>query len=182
MATSSSESETANPGIIIPANSEVGKSYNCNIFIGNDRLKAEFQSEPVTIKTEHHCVFLGSKFFCIYNIPGLVEVNPEHIDRNKQEIMKAIAQSPVSVVIFVWTQIGGHAQQDNVIVFNYLNNAYKFLARSLMFVVNNVPRRRSREYEGQFIGILSNMLKPMLISMGDIIFIDTILRVRVSLI
>jgi hypothetical protein len=173
MATSFSQSETRENGIIILGNAGAGKSHICNILVGYNRFEAEFQPEAVTTVTEHDRVTLGSNSFRIYNIPGLVEVNQEHIDRNKREIMKAFDQSPTSIVLFVWTQIGGRAQNDDVIAFNALNDAYKFPTGSLTFIVNNIPTKRPPDYEGKFITTLSTMLKPMPVSLKDTFFLDT---------
>lgn len=173
MATSFYQNETDEHGIIILGNAGAGKSHICNMLIGHIRFEAEFQPEAVTTVTEHHRITLGSKSFKIYNIPGLIDVNQENIDRNKREIMKAFEQSPTSIVLFVWTQIGGRVQNDDVIAFNALNNAYKFPTGSLLFIVNNIPPKRPHDYEGKFITILSNMLKPMQVSLKDTLFIDT---------
>lgn len=173
MATFFSQTETNEHGIIILGNAGAGKSHICNILAGYNRFEADFQPEAVTTVTEHDRITLGSAPFRLYNIPGLVEVNQEHIDQNKREIMKAFDQSPISIVLFVWTQIGGRVQNDDVIAFNALNDAYKFPTGSLMFIVNNIPSKRPPDYEGKFIAILSNMLKPMPVSLEATFFLDT---------
>ncbi|CAF1547302.1 unnamed protein product, partial [Didymodactylos carnosus] len=164
--------KSSEPGIIILGNSGAGKSYICNILIGYERFKAEFQPEAVTTETEHHQITVGSNAFRIYNIPGLVEVNQEQIERNKREIMKAFDQSPTSVVLFVWTQIGGRAQNDDIIAFNALNEAYKFPSGSLMFVINNIPLKRPFDYEAKFLATLTNVLNPMPVAMDGTFFLD----------
>lgn len=172
MSSRSFRGESSEPGIIILGNAGAGKSFICNILIGHERFKAEFQPEAVTTETEHDWVEVGSKIFRIYNIPGLVEANQESIDRNKREIMKAFDQSPISVVIFVWTQVGGRAQNDDIIAFNALNQAYKFPTGSLMFLVNNIPTRRPRDYEAKFLATLTNTLKVMPVTTDDTFFLD----------
>lgn len=166
--------DTPDGGIIILGNAGSGKSYICNLLIGHDRFKADFQPEAVTTETEHHQVLFGSKSCRIYNIPGLIEVNQEQIDRNKREIVKAFEQCPTSVVIFVWTQIGGRAQPDDAIAFNALKTAYQFPPGSLMFIVNNIPVRRPGDYEAKFLTTLGNLLRPVPVSLKDTFFLDTL--------
>ncbi|CAF1281563.1 unnamed protein product [Rotaria magnacalcarata] len=112
--------------------------------------------------------------YLIYNIPGLVEINQEQIDRNKKEIMKAFKECPTSIVIFVWAQIGGRAQDDDVIAFNALNDAYKFPVESLMFIVNNIPPNRPQQYEGKFLAVLNDTIKSFDVTTVDTIFIDAV--------
>ncbi|CAF1532438.1 unnamed protein product, partial [Rotaria sp. Silwood1] len=88
--------------------------------------------------------------------------------------MKAFEECPESVVIFVWTHVGGRTQNDDVIAFGALNDAYRFPPESLLFVVNNVPADRPERYEGLFIVALENALKPIPVSAKDTIFIDTL--------
>ncbi|UJR12776.1 hypothetical protein I4U23_016950 [Adineta vaga] len=172
MTTRFNGTNTSEPGIIILGNAGAGKSYLCNLLIGHDQFEAAFRPQAVTKQTEYHRILIGSNYVRIYDIPGLVEANQAKIDQNKREIMKAFQECPVAVVIFVWAQVGGRAQQDDIIAFKALNDAYQFPADSLMFVVNNIPQRRPSEYEGQFIATLSNMLKPISIWMNDVIFVD----------
>ncbi|CAF2144238.1 unnamed protein product [Rotaria magnacalcarata] len=108
--------------------------------------EADFRPEAVTTISEYHRMETKESDYLIYNIPGLVEINQEQIDRNKKEIMKAFKECPTSIVIFVWAQIGGRAQNDDVIAFNALNDAYKFPVESLMFIVNNIPPNRPQQY------------------------------------
>ena len=68
----------------------------------------------MTTVTEHYRIQADGHDLLVYNIPGLVEVNQAKIDQNKEEIQKAFKECPTSIVIFVWTQIGGRAQNDDV--------------------------------------------------------------------
>ena len=159
-------------GIIILGNAGAGISFLCNLIIGSERFKADFQPDAVTSETEYHRMETPNCDYLVYNIPGLVETNQEHIDRNKQEIQKAFNSCPNAIVIFVWTHVGGRVQNDDVLAFEALNNAYAFPREALMFVVNNVPTTRSDKYEGLFITTLVNALNAKWIREIDTIFID----------
>lgn len=174
MASGNSSSGKHTYGIIILGNAGSGKSFLCNMIIGSERFEADFRPVAVTQETEHHRITTKQCDYLVYNIPGLVEVNQSQIDRNKKEIMKAFVECPTSVVIFVWTQIGGRVQNDDVIAFKALNDAYKFKLESLLFVVNNVPVSRPATYEGLFIATLKSSLPSVQISNIDTIFIDSI--------
>ena len=160
-------------GLIILGNAGSGKSYICNLLLGKNRFESEFQAEAVTTRTEYERLDMGAWALRVYNIPGLVEADQQHIDRNRVEIMRAFAECPKSIVIFVWSQVGGRAQANDVIAFKALNDAYPFSRRSLAFVVNNLPRNRPPKYEGQFLTTLNSALSPLSISVKDTIFVDT---------
>jgi hypothetical protein len=104
----------------------------------------------------------------------LIESHQKAIDRNKREIVKAFEQSPISVVMFVWTQVNGQPQPDDIIAFKALKEAYKFPSNSLMFVVNNIPSNRPSTYEGRFFALLAKMLNPIPISLEDMFYLDTL--------
>jgi ElaB/YqjD/DUF883 family membrane-anchored ribosome-binding protein len=174
MASRSYSSKKPEYGIIILGNSGSGKSFLCNIIIGSTKFQAGFQPDAVTTATEHHRIETSKCDYLVYNIPGLIEADQERIDLNKKEIQKAFNECPTSVVLFVWRQTGGRVQNDDVIAFNALNEAYKFPRDGLLFVINNVPVQRPMGYEGKFIATLNNLLKPMSVSDIDAIFIDTL--------
>ena len=159
-------------GIIILGSAGSGKSFLCNLIIGSEKFEADFRPEAMTTKTEHYRIETSQCDYLVYNITGLVEINQSQIDHNKQEIQQAFEECPTAIVIFVWTQIGGRAQSDDVIAFKALNDAYAFPQEALMFVVNNVPTSRPTTYEGLFIMTLTNTLQPLSLSDIDIIFID----------
>jgi hypothetical protein len=109
----------------------------------------------------------------IYNVPGLVDSQQKNIERNKGEIMKAFNESPISVVLFIWRQTGGRIVNEDIMGFKALEEAYKFPVGSLMFIVNDVPRRRPSKYNGEFFAELETQLAPMPVKMDDVCFIDS---------
>jgi len=159
-------------GLIILGNSGAGKSYICNMLIGYERFETDFRREAVTTTVEYHRIDTGSCDLLIYNIPGLIASHQEAIDRNKREIRKAFEQSPISVVMFVWTQVNGQPQPDDIIAFKALKEAYKFPSNSFMFVLNNIPSKRPATYEGRFFALLKKMLNPIPISLEDMFCLD----------
>jgi len=157
-------------GVIILGNGGSGKSYLCNMIIGQDRFETDCRRESVTTTTEYHRITTGPSDLLIYNVPGLIESHQETIERNKREIIKAFKQCPISVVIFVWTQVDGRPLPDDIIAFRALQQAFQFSNKSLMFVVNKVPSKR----EGIFLAFLTQILNTMSISLEDIFCIETL--------
>lgn len=172
--TSTVETPESTISLIILGNAGSGKSFLCNIILDNERFESNFLPSAVTTKTENETINANQYKWVVFNIPGLIEIDQEAINRNKEEIMKAFNQSSQSIVIFVWTQIGGRAQTDDIIAFNALNAAYRFPQESLFFVVNNLPAQRSKQYEGLFLATLSGRLTNVTISADNVVFIDTI--------
>jgi hypothetical protein len=161
-------------GLIILGNAGAGKSYICNMIIGYERFETDFRREAVTTTAEYHRINAGPSDLLVYNIPGLIESHQEEIDRNKREIIKAFERCPISVVMFVWTQVDGRPQPDDIIAFKALKEAYKFSSKSLIFVLNNIPSKRPPTYEGRFLALLTKMLNPMPISLEDMFFLNTL--------
>jgi hypothetical protein len=174
METNSVPSKKPEYGLIILGNSRTGKNYISNMIIGYERFETDFQREVVTTTVECHRIDAEATDLLIYNIPGLIESHQEEIDRNKREVIKAFEQCPISVVMFVWTQVDGRPQPDDIIAFKALEQAYKFSSKSLMFVVNNIPSRRPPTYERRFLALLTKMLNPIPISLEDMFFLDTL--------
>ncbi|UJR18585.1 hypothetical protein I4U23_005492 [Adineta vaga] len=104
-----------------------------------------------------------------------MEINA--LSNKKQEyglIILVFEQSPTSVVMFVWTQVDGRPKPDDIIAFKALQEAYKFSLKSVMFVINNIPSKRSPTYEGRFITLLKKTLNPIPISLEDMFFLDNL--------
>nr|ACD54694.1 GIMAP7 GTPase [Adineta vaga] len=161
-------------GLIILGNGGAGKSYICNMIVGYKRFETDFRQEAAATTVEYHRIDTGSSDLLVYNMPGLIESHQEKIDRNKKQIIKVFEQSPTSIVMFVWTQVDGRPKPDDIIAFKALQEAYKFSSKSVMFVVNNIPSKRSPTYEGRFITLLKKTLNPMPISLEDMFFLDTL--------
>ncbi|CAF4587791.1 unnamed protein product, partial [Rotaria socialis] len=144
-------------GLIILGNSGAGKSCIYNMIIGYERFETDCRREAVTTTVQSHRIFAGPSDVVIYNIPGLIESHQEEIDRNKREIVKVFEQSPISVVIFLWTPVDGRPKPDDIIAFKALKEAFKFLSKSLIFVLNNIPSNRPPTYEGRCMFYLDNL-------------------------
>jgi ribosome biogenesis GTPase A len=108
MAAASSVSENK-AGLIILGNAGSAKSFLCNLLIGDKRFESAFQPGAVTKETEHHRVKVSttthphsSRYFYVFNIPGLVDVDDKRIEQNIQEIKRAFKKCPNSIVLYVW--------------------------------------------------------------------------------
>ncbi|CAM4972667.1 unnamed protein product [Rotaria socialis] len=161
-------------GIIILGNAGSGKSFLCNVLIGTDRFKSNFDPGAVTTETEHQRVKIHGKYLYIFNIPGLIDLNDDRIKQNKEEIEKAFKACPNSLVLYVWSHVGGRCQRDDVIAFKALYEAYKFPKDSLAFVVNNLDPIRPEGYDEKFMVTLKVALAPQTFPASDFVFIEKI--------
>ena len=137
-------------GVIILGNSGVGKSLLANVLLGREAFQHETQARAVTTKTEYaQCEINGTKY-AVYNIPGLIELNQDRIERNKGEIDRAFKQHPYAVILYVFgTGRGGRVDVNDVIAFNAINKAYPFSEKSVVFIVNQIPTDRKSNYESE---------------------------------
>ena len=165
-------------GIIILGNTGAGKSYICNLLLGENRFETGFEPDAVTTETERVSIMHRRQKYQVFNIPGLIEANDELIEGNKREIYNAFQMCERSIVIFVWRETGGRAQSDDIIAFNALNSAIEFAPESLMFIVNNVPSNREPEYDAKFIVLLSKLLKSSKVSMESTFFLENMRSIK----
>lgn len=141
-------------GLLILGNSGVGKSYLANVILNRQKFKHELRPRSVTSYTENAPLIVGKNVIEVFNIPGLIENDPELISRNKTEIAKAFQQQPFCVICFVFSSQGGRIRNEDVVAFHALDKAYHLERRSLCFVVNDVPAIRCSDYEGETVGEL----------------------------
>jgi predicted GTPase len=161
-------------GLIILGNSGVGKSFLANILLGREAFAHEFQPNSVTHVTEFQEMELGHDIFAIFNIPGLIEAEQERIDLNKIEIDKAFAQRPNSIVMFVFGQRGGRIQEEDITAFNAINAAYPFKPKSLVLVVNSLPKKRLPSYEGTTLVLFQQLFKDVHVNNSNLCFLNYI--------
>ena len=164
-------------GVIIVGNSGAGKSFLCNLLIGEDIFESKCTPEGVTKVTETYKISCGGMFdFLIYDIPGMIDADQDDIENNKKEIEKAFNNCPESIVIFAFRETGGRAQLDDIIAFKALQASYRFPPNCLMFVLNNIPADRPTEFDGKFMVTVSKLLPLAGISNETMFFLQTLNR------
>ncbi|CAF1060592.1 unnamed protein product [Didymodactylos carnosus] len=146
-------------GIIPLGNTGVGKSYLMNMLIGQEIFKSGAQADSVTAESKYYevCPPSGSDRWRMYDVSGLVELDQTKIDRNIKEIRKAFNETPISLVMFVWTgAVGGRPLATDVLAFKYLYVAYEFPYSSIIHVINKPPKVVDRnEYLERFVELVS---------------------------
>ena len=173
MTTLSGQSPSERYGLIILGNSGVGKSFLANLFLQKESFVHQTSATAVTTATEFIEYTTGNKTYVVFNIPGLIEADQERIEINKREIDKAFQQCPNGIVIYVFGTQKGRIRNEDVIAFQALNDAYPFDTKSLVLVVNGIPRQnRAPNYEGETIVLLQKMLRTELPK--NICFLDDI--------
>ncbi len=102
---------------------------------------------------------MGNETYAIFNVPGLIEADQKHIEMNKVEIDKAFRERPTSLILYVFGSQGGRIRDEDVVAFNALNKAYPFDLKSLVLIVNGLPKDRPKNYEGEVIVLLEELIK-----------------------
>ena len=172
-ATARKEPISEYPGLIILGNSGVGKSFLANIIVREESFVHKASATAVTTRTESIQCNYRDERYVIFNIPGLIESDQERIDINKQEIEKAFNTCPNSVIIYVFGAQTGRIRNEDVIALKALNDAYSFKEKSLIFVINGIPRQnRPSNYQGETIAYLKNILGKTM--SNNICFLDNI--------
>jgi len=151
-------------GVLFLGCSGVGKSFLCNILLGRQQFLHDFRASAVTTKSEsaHHSFKMKNGYnmnATVFNVPGLIENNPEAIRGNKVEIQRAFAQCPFSIVVFVFECSGGRLREEDITAFTELDRAYQFNRASLCFVFNQLRKRRPAAYDGQATALLQQHIK-----------------------
>jgi GTPase SAR1 family protein len=146
-------------GLIILGNSGVGKSFLANVLLGQEAFVHLATPRAVTTQTEFKEINLGNETFAIFNIPGLIEADQKRIEMNKVEIGKAFKERPISLILYVFGSQGGRIRDEDVVAFNALHKAYPFNLKSLVIIVNGLPKDRPKNYEGEVIVLLEELLK-----------------------
>jgi hypothetical protein len=113
----------------------------------------------VTTQTEFKEINLGNETFAIFNVPGLIEADQKRIEMNKVEIGKAFSERPTSLILYVFGSQGGRIRDEDVVAFNALHKAYPFDLKSLVIIVNGLPKDRPKNYEGEVIVLLEELIK-----------------------
>ncbi|CAF1398521.1 unnamed protein product [Adineta steineri] len=165
-------------GLIILGNSGVGKSFLANILLGREAFRHEFSARSVTHRTEFQEITIDDQDYAIFNIPGLIEADQviknddryhrfyvcipavfqTRIDLNKREIDRAFTLRPNSLIIYVFALINGRMHNKDAVAFNAINKAYPLKVESLLLVVNRLPVVRPKNYEGETILLLQDIL------------------------
>jgi hypothetical protein len=81
------------------------------------------------------------------------------VDINKREIDHAFTQRPNSIIIYVFGQQNGRIRDEDVVAFNAINKAYPLQIESLLLVVNGLPAGRPKNYEGEVMLMLQDIIQ-----------------------
>lgn len=161
-------------GILLLGNSGVGKSFLANVCLRRSQFVHEESITSVTTSTD----FSDQEQFKIFNIPGLIESEQSHIERNKREIEKAFQECPNSRIVFVCAgSVGGRLQDQDVVAYKALSKAYRFNPRSVVFVMNRLAKKtaKSTKYRIEAIDMMRKMFElPSTVTQQQFVFTSQI--------
>lgn len=149
-------------GLILLGNSGVGKSFLANCILNDENaFESRFSVRSVTHVTEWKQIRgLNHYVYDVANIPGLIEANQQLVDRNRHEIMNALAKYHLSIVIFVFGHRNGRIADEDLVAFNAITDAYQFHPDSLLIFINGIPNDHPIDYfekTGNLIQQLTNV-------------------------
>ncbi len=87
-------------GIILAGNTGVGKSFLANVILGKEAFLHKKQARSVTTAVEREDITISWGKISVFNIPGLIELEPANIERNKNALRKAFAFCENQVIHF----------------------------------------------------------------------------------
>ncbi|CAM4841878.1 unnamed protein product, partial [Rotaria magnacalcarata] len=128
------------------------------MLIGDELFESRFDAYSVTRKTKYVTVKIKNTRYAIFDIPGLIENSENNMEENKREIYQAFYMIPNSVIVFIFTTSNGRINYQDIAAFKALNAAYDFYKKSLLFIVNNIPKERPDGYEYDVITLLIRAL------------------------
>ncbi|CAF3433682.1 unnamed protein product, partial [Rotaria socialis] len=128
------------------------------MLLGKEVFESRFDAHSVTRKTAYVALEKQTIHYAIFDIPGLIENSESNLEENKREIYRAFYMMPDSIIVFIFGTSGGRINCQDVAAFKAMNVAYGFDNKSLLLIVNNIPKERSDQYENEIITILIRAL------------------------
>jgi len=156
--------------VLTLGNSGAGKSLLDNILLGKHQFVHESSADSCTSEVEHVVVERAwgedgaRKTFAVFNIPGLLEIDKDKIERNKNAIKAAFGRYATvdQFILFVLGNDGGRPRGADAEAFSSMLEAYELQTESVLFVCNRKPRNpkpNSEAYEAQFISLFKTATK-----------------------
>lgn len=143
--------------LYIIGNTGVGKSWLCNCLLGRWEFDSKNQADsctrevssvetwlPTTYQKDENIV-AGALPLRIFNVPGLLEADPERVKQNVRLLQSALDRKEMSLVLYVLTTEGGRIRDSDYAAFKALSEAYDLHQHSCMFVVNKCSKRDNRQ-------------------------------------
>lgn len=125
-------------------NAGVGKSFLCNCLLQEERFESKDQAASCTRTVEFADLALKDRTLRIYNIPGLLEADPERVKINAKLLQEALEHKDPAIMIYVLTTEGGRVRDSDYAAYNALKEAYNIQQHSFAFLVNKSTSRNDK--------------------------------------
>lgn len=129
--------------LYVLGNTGVGKSFLCNCLLGRWEFESKNQADSCTREVSSAEAWIpspsGSRLpFNVFNIPGLLEADPERVQQNVRLLQSALDRKEPSIIIYVLTTEGGRVRDGDYAAFKALTEAYDIKRTSFVFLVNKL--------------------------------------------
>jgi len=139
-------SKRAFAALLFVGNSGVGKSLLLNLLIGENVFLHKISASSVTSEVEwtiwHAQIKNVERELMMLNIPGLIEAEGKHLERNRQALTSAFGKKENHVVLFIFGNTNGRLNSDDVDAFKQLTTVYSLTAASLIVVFNQAKKTK----------------------------------------
>lgn len=130
--------------LYLVGNAGVGKSFLCNCLLQEERFESKDQAASCTRTVEFADLALMDRTLRIYNIPGLLEADPERVKINAKLLQEALDHKDPAIMIYVLTTEGGRVRDSDYAAYNALKEAYNIQQHSFAFLVNKSTSRNDK--------------------------------------
>jgi hypothetical protein len=137
--------------VIALGTSGTGKSFLMNLLLGHEFFKHDYSPNSVTREREYARIIIDKTMIVVYNVPGLIEADPEKVKLNKRELEAAFAELPntPAVLLYVFGHTNGRVIPSDVegvrAVRRYLR---KLPVVPEAVIMNNIPASKlTAEYQ-----------------------------------
>lgn len=160
--------------LYIIENTGVGKSAICNLLLGQWEFDSKNQADSCTREVTFKDMWLPNtapdkvverangfpdttRYYRIFNIPGLLEADPERVRQNVRILQSALDRLEFSMILYVLTTESGRIRDSDYAAFKALSESYNLYAHSFAFLVNKTTKHDDKAMITQYV---QKMLAP----------------------
>jgi GTPase SAR1 family protein len=146
--------------VVFIGNSGVGKTFLLTRLSKTVSFIHRPSAFSVTKEFEYVSIPLNDNLkVSLINIPGLLEVQKQNIERNKRELKRGLTGFLQYKLMFVFGTVGGRIQEKDLVAYKLFLDAYDLTVEQVPIIVNNVPENIDVEYQAEVMTILLEFVR-----------------------